>query len=505
MVATRRPALLACAAAACLILVVVAPGAAADTQQFQIFPALRNAFFSSYVAARSSPAPKAQAGSTAAASAGGEKGCVKVETRDLTKAEGQSTFLKFFGNEPHHVGVSGDVLAAGGLFSFKSGEIFTGGAKKAAATPDIYLFNISKANAASPKYIDSVFGKKGAVTDSFLPFGTENGQPKFLASFMGDRKGLSPGKLAEVAYVNERDKWEVVAEHEGGVDGAADPSFTPHGFDRNGPNGSLIVTADYVTADTVFAPSKAFKWGTTVRVWNLTTKQVIARWDLATLPGIKETPQGLMSVRWTGGCGSDLGCKVLRTTGGCGSYLGWKNDTFWFSSGTGHLYLIDASKRAADGIESAIKEVYTLAPEPVYGSCVFSGRFANNTRLLVTSLALNEVRLVDTTDPTSIKTIQIYELPKGASGTPQPHVVVIDANATLAAVTTYYVEQPTGKGLWTKQASKELLLFSIAADKNSFAPIKTVNFNDAFEKATCGISAARGRFARPHGAVFVSK
>jgi hypothetical protein len=51
----------------------------------------------------------------------------------------------------------------------------------------------------------------------------------------------------------------------------------------------------------------------------------------------------------------------------------------------------------------------------------------------------------------------------------------------------------------------QLLLFSIAADKNSFAPIKTVNFNDAFEKATCGISAARGRFARPHGAVFVSK
>jgi hypothetical protein len=88
----------------------------------------------------------------------------------------------------------------------------------------------STSDLANPRYIDSVFGKKGAVTDSFLPFGTENGQPKFLASFMGDRKGLSPGKLAEVAYVNEKDKWEVVAEHEGGVDGAADPSFTPHGF-----------------------------------------------------------------------------------------------------------------------------------------------------------------------------------------------------------------------------------------------------------------------------------
>ena len=32
---------------------------------------------------------------------------------------------------------------------------------------------------------------------------------------------------------------------------------------------------------------------------------------------------------------------------------------------------LDASKRAANGIAAAVKEVYTLKPEPVYGSCVF--------------------------------------------------------------------------------------------------------------------------------------
>ena len=57
-----------------------------------------------------------------------------------------------------------------------------------------------------------------------------------------------------------------------------------------------------------------------------------------------------------------------------------RGQLFWFSAGTGSLYLIDASKRAADGVAAAIKEVYRLRPEPVYGSCVFSGRFLNDTR-----------------------------------------------------------------------------------------------------------------------------
>jgi len=57
---------------------------------------------------------------------------------------------QYYGNEPHHVGVNGDVLSFGGLFSFRT-DGWTGKAvSKKEATPDVYFFNISKANAASP-------------------------------------------------------------------------------------------------------------------------------------------------------------------------------------------------------------------------------------------------------------------------------------------------------------------------------------------------------------------
>jgi len=42
------------------------------------------------------------------------------------------------------------------------------------------------------RYLDSAFAKKGAVTDSFLPLGTdEAGRPKFFVSFMGNKSGAS--------------------------------------------------------------------------------------------------------------------------------------------------------------------------------------------------------------------------------------------------------------------------------------------------------------------------
>jgi hypothetical protein len=47
---------------------------------------------------------------------------------------------------------------------------------------------------------------------------------------MGNRNGGAPGKLAEVEWVNAEEKFEVVAEYEGGLGGAADDTFTPHGF-----------------------------------------------------------------------------------------------------------------------------------------------------------------------------------------------------------------------------------------------------------------------------------
>jgi hypothetical protein len=52
------------------------------------------------------------------------------------------------------VGVNGDVLAVGGLFSYFTGTDGIPSAwdeAKARASPDVYLFNVSKAHAAHPK------------------------------------------------------------------------------------------------------------------------------------------------------------------------------------------------------------------------------------------------------------------------------------------------------------------------------------------------------------------
>lgn len=51
---------------------------------------------------------------------------------------------------------------------------------------------------------------------------------------------------------------------------------------------------------------------------------------------------------------------------------------------------------------------------------------------------------------------QVYKLPSSEFGTPQPHVVVTNGPATLAAVTTYYVEQNPGVSghLWLSQQNK---------------------------------------------------
>ena len=163
-----------------------------------------------------------------------------------------------------------------------------------------------------------------------------------------------------------------------------------------------------------------------MRVWDFPSRKVVTKWDLATHPALKrsELPQGLMSVRWTG-----------------------KDNLFWFSGGTGLLFLVRAGRPGAGlmgrpgtclahggaavaagcprrlplaaacpaspcargnlsrlttppslsiracrpqlnasvpqdaGIDVAIKVSYRLREdEPVYGSCVMSGRLKNNTR-----------------------------------------------------------------------------------------------------------------------------
>lgn len=56
-----------------------------------------------------------------------------------------------------------------------------------------------------------------------------------------------------------RNKWEVVAEFDGGLDGSKDPGFLPHGMDRNGPAGNILVTTDYLKTSSSWKPTSGFE------------------------------------------------------------------------------------------------------------------------------------------------------------------------------------------------------------------------------------------------------
>jgi hypothetical protein len=84
-------------------------------------------------------------------------------------------------------------------------------------------------------------------------------QPQTHALLAPTCPGGAPGRLAEINFNASSQRYEVVAEWHGGVGGARDGGFVPHGFDRNGPNGSTLVSVDYLDMVSAFQPSKKLK------------------------------------------------------------------------------------------------------------------------------------------------------------------------------------------------------------------------------------------------------
>jgi len=369
------------------------------------------------------------------------------------------TNMPTFGDEPHHVGLSrdGTVLAVGNLWAYRQNN------------PDMYFLDVAT-DPSRPKLLNGAYGLEGSVTDSFLGIEPVGGKPAYLVSLMGNKQGGSPGRLGEINFNNVTNKYEVVREWPGGVNGTVDDSFVPHGYDRNGPTGTVLVSVDYVDISSSFKPTDGIRKGTYVRIWDFSTRTVIRKYDLG-----KNNSEGLMSVRWTG-----IGQKFL------------------FSAGLGSYYLLDAQEPFADGVNP--KSVYSFGDSVVRGSCVFSPIFKSSPslpvgdRLIVTSLSLGQVRILNVTDHANPKTLQILQLEGRKAG---GHVVIIDNvnNATLVAVSTYYVEQ-RGKlnGLFTTSTKKQVHLFKIATDKNTLSLVKTIDFKTLL-KDSHGVT-------QPHGMAF---
>jgi hypothetical protein len=323
---------------------------------------------------------------------------------------------------------------------------------------------------STPKLINGAYGINGSVVDSFVPIDPVGGKPAFLVGFMGNRQGTAPGRLGEINYNNVTQKYEVVREWNGGLNGTIDNSFLIHGYDRNGATGNVLLSVDYVDISSSFKPTTGLRVGSNIRVWDFISRTVVNKYDLGS------NSNGLMSVRWLG-----------------------SGQKFYFTAGKGSFLFVDALSPFIDGGNPKI--VYNLSSTEINGSCVMSNLFKSSPSLLVgdrmfiTALGLNEVRLLNITDPLHPVTLQTLHLGKKGGG----HVVIVDNanNASLAAVSTYYVEQ-RGKlnGVFSKRTKKQVILFKIASDKNSFSIVKTIDFKTLL-KESHGV-------AQPHGMAFKS-
>ena len=155
------------------------------------------------------------------------------------------------GNEPHHVGLSGDgrTLALGGLLSVLKGQ------------PEIFFFDVSRPTA--PRFISSADPPQSAITDEFyaIPGGG------FLVTMMGGAQGHHPGRVVEFD-----DKLRLLAEH---PSQPPDDGFNPHGISVN-PRHNLMVTSDFICPSTTLnAMPGGLDLRGSIRVWALQPRQIV--------------------------------------------------------------------------------------------------------------------------------------------------------------------------------------------------------------------------------------
>jgi hypothetical protein len=110
-------------------------------------------------------------------------------------------------------------------------------------------------------------------------------------------------------------------------------------------------------------------------------------------------------------------------------------------------------------------------------------------------LALSlQVMLLDIADLNNASIMQTIKLPRNTD----PHATVLAPGDKLLAISTYYLQNPASEALpaVTKDKEKNIRLYTVADDGNSFAPhpvVPVIPFRTMFPH--------RG-VARPHGMAF---
>jgi selenium-binding protein 1 len=105
------------------------------------------------------------------------------------------------------------------------------------------------------------------------------------------------------------------------------------------------------------------------------------------------------------------------------------------------------------------------------------------------------VQLLDISNLDKVKVLTTLKLPKLAG----PHATVLAPDNRTVAISTYYVQHPSGVGYtqpFTNVNERSIRLYKVSEDGNSFAPHPVVHFIDFKSMFPHRV------VARPHGMAF---
>lgn len=317
------------------------------------------------------------------------------------------------GNEPHHLGLSGDnkTLLAGGLFGFVRKH------------PDIFKFDIS--NPTTPKYSGTIDAPMSSGTDDFMALPNGN----TLITMMGGPAGGEYGRVLELDINNE-----IVAEWP--KDAPAD--LTPHGISINYER-NLMVTSDFlVPASTMTGPVIGRQ---SLRVWDLKSKVIIRTIHIP-------TSESLMDLTLIPNDIEDRG--YIPSQGG---------KLF-------HLNVTDGSFKAVFDYDAVIAA--SLNSTHRHSSKPHILRFRKDgKRAFMTLYEANRVAMLDTSDPLHPQLLRVIDLGVGAG----PHFLLLSHDQTRLIVSDYFVNNVGLGGLVAAGGDYRTHVFQIEESDFHYDPL----------------------------------
>ncbi|KAJ3277636.1 hypothetical protein HK104_003118, partial [Borealophlyctis nickersoniae] len=333
------------------------------------------------------------------------------------------------GNEPHHIGVSGDGnhLVGGGLLALLK------------AQDTAYYFDIT--NKYRPQFSKSNRAVLGSITDE-VAAKPDGG---FFITYMGSAGGTSPGRLIETNA-----NFDIIAEHPQDLSqiGTLYENFNPHGlaidFARN-----TILTSDYIVPLSSLKPTTGVVFDNTVRVWDLDTRSIVNTIEIPNGGGIQD-------VRFI------------------------PNHPRGYAIATavklGQVWLIDPHTNNASGNRGTARLLYDLGADYAGKFAIYSTVSKDGKFLYLSVTDANRIVVLDISDVDAVKRVDDPTKPQPVVG---PHYLKLTPDGKNLIVTDYFVREGE-LGVINTGADYKLWYIDVNPTTGAISFNRTIDFAQKF-------------------------